>query len=261
MAKKKDLSVLISDINKTYGDGSVMLANSNIQPIECVSTGIPNLDLIVGGKGFPRSKITEVYGAESVGKSSLTLKAIAEAQKTGETAFIDVEQAFNFDWAAKLGVDLGRLIICQPSYAEEALDIFIKLAESNAFSLIVLDSVAALSPKCETEGEVGDTSVGALARLMGRSLRMLAPILKQKSPQTAAVFINQIRANIGFFVKDKDTTPGGKALRSFASCRIQLWRKEILKKGDSAIGIRVGVKNKKNKVVTPYRECTFDILF
>lgn len=259
--KLKIIEDAISSIEKTYGKGSIMkLGDGVINNIEAIPTGALSLDFALGIGGIPRGRITEIYGPESSGKTTLCLHIIAEAQKMGGlAAFIDAEHALDVNYAKRLGVDTANLLISQPDFGEQALEITDTLVRSNALDIIVIDSVAALVPRSEIEGEMGDATMAVQARLMSQALRKLtAAISKSK---TAVVFINQLRSKIGVMFGNPETTTGGNALKFYASVRIDIRRIAAIKEGEEVVGNRTKVKIVKSKVAPPFKQVEFDILY
>ena len=261
VSKDKALEQVLNDIEKQFGKGSIMkLGDSKHMKVDVVSSGCLSLDIALGVGGYPRGRIIEIYGPESSGKTTFALQAIAEVQKTGgRAAFIDAEHALDPVYAERLGVNVDELLLSQPDTGEQALEICEALVRSQAISIVVIDSVAALVPQAEIDGEMGDSHVGLQARLMSQALRKLSGVISKTN--TIAIFINQLREKVGVMFGNPETTPGGRALKFYSSVRLEIRRSEQIKNGTDVIGNKTNVKVVKNKMAPPFKNCVVDIMY
>lgn len=258
--KDKDLDQILSDIEKQFGKGSIMkLGENQHMKVDVVSSGCLSLDIALGVGGYPRGRIIEIYGPESSGKTTFALQAIASVQKRGRAAFIDAEHALDPVYAEKLGVNINELLLSQPDTGEQALEICDALVKSEAISIIVIDSVAALVPQAEIDGEMGDSHVGLQARLMSQALRKLSGTISKTN--TIAIFINQLREKVGVMFGNPETTTGGRALKFYSTIRLDVRRNEQLKMGDGVVGNKTTIKVVKNKVAPPFKTAVVDIMY
>jgi recombination protein RecA len=259
--REKALKLAIEQIERQHGKGSIMhLNDKDVVKVDAISTGALSVDAAIGIGGVPRGRIIEIYGPESSGKTTLSLHVIAEAQKVGGVAaFIDTEHALDVNYAQRLGVDLNNLLLSQPEFGEQALDIVETLVRSNAIDVIVIDSVAALTPRIEIEGDMGDAQMGSQARLMSQAMRKLNAAIGKSN--TCVIFTNQLRSKIGVMYGNPETTTGGNALKFYASVRIDIRRKDVIKEGQEIVGNRVRIKIVKNKVAPPFKEVEIDIMY
>jgi recombination protein RecA len=262
MTKETQLEEAITRLNKAFGKGTVMPMNQSgaAEPVDVISTGNTAIDEITGIGGIPCGRISEIYGPEAGGKSTLCLQIIAQAQKAGGKAlYVDAENALDMTYAEALGVDVNNLLVCQPSCGEEGLEVALGMIQSNEIAVVIVDSVAALVPRSELEGEIGDSSMGVMGRMMGQALRKTCDAVKKSN--CALIFINQIRDRLGIVFGNPETTPGGKALRFYASLRLDIRRISQIKKSDKVIGAETKIRVIKNKMSAPARECKISLLY